>query len=64
MTFTLLRRTWDGWTDRSLGNQLLRFDSENAAYAASVKEDQEWATRLIWKVIPTAELGNYEYEVF
>jgi hypothetical protein len=64
MTFTLLRYTGRGdrygWTDRSLSNQLLRFDSRDAAYAASVKEDREWATRLVWKIVPTAELGNYE----
>lgn len=64
MTFTLLRYTGrgdrHGWTDRSMGNQLLRFDSKEAVHAASVREDCEWATRLVWKVVSTAELGNYE----
>jgi hypothetical protein len=59
MTFTLIRRTEHGWTDYH-GDALAEFPTEDAACDASIELDHEWATASEWRIVPTAELGNYE----
>lgn len=59
MTFTLLRLTNHGWTDQH-GDASAEFPTEDAARDASIELDDVWATASEWKILPTAELGNYE----
>ena len=59
MTFTLIRRTEHGWTDYH-GDASAEFSTEEAARDASTQLDYEWATCLEWRIVPTAELGDYD----
>lgn len=59
MTFTLLRQTAHGWTDIH-GDQPCEFDTEDAARDAASEMDYILPTASEWKIVPTAELGNYE----
>lgn len=59
MTFTLLRRINHGWTDQH-GDASAEFPTEDAARDASIELDDAWAAASDWRIVPTAELGNYE----
>lgn len=59
MTFTLLRRTLHGWTDQH-GDVSAEFATEADARAASINLNILWGHLNEWRIVPTAELGNYE----
>ena len=59
MTFTLLRRTPHGWTDQH-GAASAEFPTYDAARSAKLDLDAVWGTASVWRIVPTAELGNYE----
>lgn len=58
MSFTLIRPSNHGWTDYH-GDVSAEFPTEEAARDASIELDHEWATRIEWRIVPTAELGDY-----
>ena len=58
MTFTLLRKTLHGWTDQH-GDALAEFPTEDAARDASINLNILWGHLNEWRIVPTAELGNY-----
>ena len=59
MSFTLLRSTRHGWTDQH-GDASAEFHSEDAARNASIELDAVWETACTWRIVPTAELSNYD----
>lgn len=59
MSFTLLRLTNHGWTDQH-GDVSAEFLTEDAARNASIELDAAWGTASEWRIVPTAELGNYD----
>jgi hypothetical protein len=59
MSFVLLRRIIHGWTDHH-GPASAEFPTEDAARSASIELDATWKTASEWRIVPTAELGNYE----
>lgn len=59
MSFTLLRSTRHGWTDQH-GDASAEFPTEDAARDASIELDDAWATASEWRIVPTAELSNYD----
>ena len=59
MTFTLLRDTPHGWTDQH-GDASAEFATWDAARDAAIKLDHVWVCASNWRIVPTAELGNYD----
>lgn len=59
MSYTLLRRTPHGWTDCH-GDGSAEFPFYDAARSAQIELDAVWETACVWRIVPTAELGNYE----
>lgn len=59
MTFTLLRKTLHGWTNQHDGWKA-EFATESDARAASINLNILWGHLNEWRIVPTAELSNYD----